>query len=184
MSEGIESATPTLIVFSLQQERQILDTTEATAGGGTVGSNAPSDIDLLINGVYFNSSAGNDDLTGCTFNDFIRAGAGDDIINAGEGNDLVRGGAGNDQITLGEGADIVYYTIDQLDGSTDTITDLTTEDQIRLCEGIQLRSQSSTQLVLEAILPGETREITIELLGDAWYGASGETSLGDITIVR
>ena len=48
----------------------------------------------------------------------------------------------------------MYYTIDQLDGSTDTITD----DQIRLGDGIQVRSQSSTQLVLVAILPGEIRK--------------------------
>lgn len=165
VSEGLESETAVRIVFSLNEARQLLDTSGATEGGGTVGSNAPSDVDLLINGVYFNSSAGNDDLTGSNFSDFIRAGAGDDIINGGSGNDLIRGGSGSDQITLGEGADIVYYTIDQLDGSTDTITDLGSEDQIRLGDGIQVRSQSTTQLVLEAILPGETREVTVDLLG-------------------
>jgi len=162
VSEGLTAETPLHIVFNLQQERQVLDIQEATAGGGTVSSNAPTNFDRTINGVYFNSSGGNDNLTGSDFNDFIRAGAGDDIINAGDGDDLVRGGSGSDRITLGAGRDIVYYTIDQLDGSTDTITDFNSaEDEIRWGDGIQIASRTSDQLVLQFNQDGIMRQTTV-----------------------
>ena len=94
-------------------------------GGGSIGSNSPggnagaADIDY-----YVKTGAGNDQIKGSRGNDFIRAGAGDDVVNAGAGDDIVRFGSGNDSGSLGAGEDIVYFTVDQLQGSqTKTIKD-------------------------------------------------------------
>ena len=90
---------------------------------GNIGSAAPSSQVLDITGVYFNSAAGDDIITGSAHGDFLRGGDGDDNINCGAGDDLVRIGAGNDLLTLGAGADILYLTADQLQGSENTLTD-------------------------------------------------------------
>ena len=76
---------------------------------------------------YGAGGSGNDQIEGSSKNDFIRGGAGNDTINGYGGNDLIRGGAGSDSIFGGAtGADTLYYTSDQLDGSTDTFVDFTT----------------------------------------------------------
>jgi len=73
---------------------------------------------------YGAGGSGNDQIEGSSLNDFIRGGAGNDTINGFGGNDLIRGGAGSDVISFGkDGSDTLYYTSDQLDGSTDTVTD-------------------------------------------------------------
>ena len=76
---------------------------------------------------YGAGGSGNDQIEGSSLNDFIRGGAGADTINGYGGNDVIRGGAGSDSIYGGAtGADTLYYTSDQLDGSTDTFVDFTT----------------------------------------------------------
>ena len=76
---------------------------------------------------YGAGGSGNDLIEGSSLNDFIRGGAGADSINGYGGNDVIRGGAGSDTIYGGAtGADTLYYTSDQLDGSTDTFVDFTT----------------------------------------------------------
>ena len=75
---------------------------------------------------YGAGGSGNDQIEGSSLNDFIRGGAGNDTINGFGGNDVIRGGAGTDNIRGGTGADTLYYTVDQLDGSTDTFVDFTT----------------------------------------------------------
>ncbi len=76
---------------------------------------------------YGAGGSGNDQIEGSSLNDFIRGGAGNDTINGYGGNDLIRGGAGSDSIFGGAtGADTLYYTSDQLDGSTDTFVDFAT----------------------------------------------------------
>ena len=76
---------------------------------------------------YAAGGSGNDQIEGSSLNDFIRGGAGADTINGYGGNDVIRGGAGSDTIYGGAtGADTLYYTSDQLDGSTDTFVDFTT----------------------------------------------------------
>ena len=73
---------------------------------------------------YGAGGSGNDGIEGSSLNDFIRGGAGNDTINGFGGNDLIRGGAGSDVVSFGNGGnDTLYYTSDQLDGSTDTVTD-------------------------------------------------------------
>ena len=76
---------------------------------------------------YGAGGSGNDQIEGSSLNDFIRGGAGNDTINGYGGNDVIRGGAGSDSIFGGAtGADTLYYTSDQLDGSTDTFVDFAT----------------------------------------------------------
>jgi Ca2+-binding RTX toxin-like protein len=75
---------------------------------------------------YAKGGAGDDTIVGSFQADFLRGGAGNDIIFAHAGNDLIRGGAGSDRITGDEGNDTLYYTSDQLDGSTDTFADFAT----------------------------------------------------------
>lgn len=74
---------------------------------------------------YGAGGSGNDQIEGSSLSDFIRGGAGNDTINGYGGNDVIRGGAGSDSIFGGAGADTLYYTSDQLDGSTDIIADFT-----------------------------------------------------------
>ena len=152
---------PVNIIFNLEEERQNLDTAVETNGGGTVGSNAPTGFDAPITGIYFNSGAGDDNIGGSKFNDFLRGGIGDDIINSGDGDDLIRGGLGDDVITLGLGADIIYYTIDQFDGGTDIITDFSSDDVIQLADEIGIFSLSSDKLVLTTSVEGESVFLTI-----------------------
>ena len=107
-----------------------VDTSITTPGGGSIASNLPgggssnafatsADLDF-----YVNTGVGNDQISGSKGNDFIRAGAGDDVFNTGAGDDIVRTGSGDDTGSLGDGDDIVYFTVDQLQGSqTKTITD-------------------------------------------------------------
>lgn len=104
------------------------------ASGGTVSSAAggltpaASGTPQANNGFafYAHTGAGNDSIEGSSANDFIRGGAGNDNINGFGGNDVIRGGSGSDTIRGGDGFDTLYYTSDQLDGSTDTFTDFAT----------------------------------------------------------
>ena len=80
----------------------------------TIMAAAPSILNLELSGMYLDSGADNDELTGSQFNDFLRGGDGDDVIFAGSGDDICRVGAGNDILNLGEGNDILFLTVDQL----------------------------------------------------------------------
>ncbi|MEM9475399.1 MAG: type I secretion protein [Pseudomonadota bacterium] len=83
----------------------------------------------------------NDEVFGGAGDDYIKGGSGDDVMSGGEGkdrmtgytgDDALDGGAGNDTLYLGAGADIAtggygsdrfVFRFDDLDGSTDRITD-------------------------------------------------------------
>lgn len=117
-----------------------VDLTTATPEGSTIADNAPTGTDSVD--LYVKTGAGNDQVQGSSGADFIRLGAGDDVFNAGAGNDVVRVGAGNDSGTLGLGDDILYFTVDQLQGtSTNTITDfdasLAGNDKIQIDAGLE-----------------------------------------------
>lgn len=107
----------------------------ARGGSGTIGENAPAGVFAANStntpGLYIETGAGNDKITGSGGNDFIRAGNGNDTVFAGPGNDIIRLGEGTDVLTTGPGNDIYYITSDQftqvVGGSqTKTITDFTT----------------------------------------------------------
>ena len=138
LSGGVDSTVSLSIDFqNVDESSTPINTNQSTEGGGSIASNAPQDLTLSLDGIYFNSGAGDDSIIGTQFNDFLRAGAGDDLIDAGGGNDVVRAGAGSDQITLGSGNDTLYLTADQLDGSTDVLTDFNSaEDSIAFAENL------------------------------------------------
>ncbi len=165
VSTGIDSKVSIDIVFRLDKKRDVLDVSKTTQGGGTIESNAPTDFQDLITGIYFHSSGGNDSIEGSQFNDFIRAGGGDDQIISGEGDDLIRSGAGSDVISTGGGIDTVYYTVDQIDGSVDTITDFSREDVIKIGPGIEVASQTSEQLILSSNSDGVMSTVSVLFSG-------------------
>lgn len=115
-----------------------LTVSESTEGGGTIQSAAPVDFNLSIDGVYVQTGTTNDNLTGSGGNDFIRAGAGDDIIFGGLGDDIIRGGNGSDLISGQGGADSFYWTVDQVDNDTDTITDFNFDEGDRVFIGDEI----------------------------------------------
>ena len=116
--------------MAVSRQDKLLDL-EIPTKTGTIASAAPQVMNLKIDGVYYNSAAGSDNITGSSFNDFLRGGAGDDLIDCGAGDDVVRIGAGNDRLTLGTGADTLYLTADQLQGSENVLVDFKAdEDQV------------------------------------------------------
>ncbi len=162
---GIESTEALFIDFADIDKRPALDMTRSTTGGRTIASEAPSNLSMDITGIYYNSAAGDDEITGSSSNDFVRAGSGDDIVIAGAGDDLIRGGAGSDQITTGSGADMVYWTVDQLDSSADTIIDFVVgEDQIAVESAISI-SVDGNLLTFTATIDGIKRSSTVSLTG-------------------
>ncbi len=111
----------------------VVNSAATLASGGTVSSAAgglvPAISGAQVNpgfAFYAHTGAGNDQIEGSSVNDFIRGGAGNDTINGFGGNDVIRGGSGSDSIFGGVGNDTLYYTSDQLDGSTDTFSDFVT----------------------------------------------------------
>jgi Ca2+-binding RTX toxin-like protein len=167
VQDGVSNSAPVAISFNLIEESTTpINLNTATEGGGTIASNAPSGIDFNFNGVYFNSAAGSDEITGSSFDDFIRAGAGDDIINTGAGNDLIRSGAGNDIITTGDGDDLIYYTADQLDGTTDRVLDFSASDRIVLGENIRA-SLSGNIATFITTIDGVDRQATLSFEGSS-----------------
>ena len=131
--------------FSTIQNTDTIVVEQSTAGGGSILSNALFlEKSQELNGIYFNSAAGNDKIIGSRFNDFIRGGSGDDFINALEGDDLIRGGSGADIISGGLGADSFLYTIDQIDNSLDIIRDFnqSSGDKLIVETGIDVKVDS------------------------------------------
>ena len=100
-----------------------------------VAGNSPSDT-VTINqaaggqggdfAYYVHAGSGDDLIVGSFKVDFLRGGAGNDRIYAYGGNDVIRGGSGSDYIEGGRGNDTLYYTYDQMDGSTDVFGDFVT----------------------------------------------------------
>ncbi|MDA7432064.1 hypothetical protein N8492_01695 [Synechococcus sp. AH-601-O06] len=133
------------INFSTIENSDTINIDQSTAGGGTITSNALFlEQAQKLNGIYFNSAAGNDKIIGSQSNDFIRAGSGDDFIDAKEGNDLIRGGSGQDIMSGGLGADLFLYTFDQIDNSLDIIKDFnqSSGDKLVVETGINVEADS------------------------------------------
>jgi len=158
----------------------IVDTTASVTGNGS-GTQTVLQASGGITPVggfayYGQGGSGNDEIEGSSLNDFIRGGAGNDTINGFGGNDVIRGGAGADNIRGGTGADTLYYTVDQLDGSTDTFVDFTTgTDKI----AVQGSSVASTA----AISGLGTSTITFTASGTKVISSGTVISAQDISIV-
>ena len=141
----VKNLRPINVNFSSIQNTNTIDVDQSTAAGGTIISNALSLKQAQeLNGIYFNSAAGNDKILGSRFNDFVRGGSGDDFINALEGDDLIRGGSGADIISGGLGADSFLYTFDQIDNSVDIIKDFnqSSGDKLIVETGIDVKVES------------------------------------------
>ncbi|MDC0269445.1 hypothetical protein OAK57_02125 [Synechococcus sp. AH-551-N23] len=141
----VKNLRPININFSTIENSDTINIDQSTAGGGTITSNALFlEQAQKLNGIYFNSAAGNDKIIGSQSNDFIRAGSGDDFIDAKEGNDLIRGGSGQDIMSGGLGADLFLYTFDQIDNSLDIIKDFnqSSGDKLVVETGINVEADS------------------------------------------
>lgn len=68
---------------------------------------------------------GADQLFGNDGKDHLNAGAGDDVLDGGAGKDRLYMGQGNDVVTGGFDSDRFVFRAEDLDGSTDRITDFT-----------------------------------------------------------
>jgi hypothetical protein len=164
---GFATQSNVNISFSLIEASLIpLDPYASTAGGGTISSNAPTGFTIAINGVYFSSGAGADEIIGSSGNDFIRAGANDDFIDTGNGDDLICGGTGSDTFITGEGQDLIYYTVDQLDGSSDLVLDFSSLDRIVVDDDI-LVSLTGNVATFSSIVDGVERTSTLTFGGSS-----------------
>ena len=113
---GVNNQRSSYVNFSAITEQLNLDLGLATAGGGTIGDALPSYVygsSALIevpslNGIYYNSGAGGDNVSGSSFNDFVRSNGGDDFVAPSLGDDVVLTGDGNDLIESAFGSNIVF----------------------------------------------------------------------------
>ncbi len=161
----------------------VVNSAATLASGGTVSSAAgglvPAISGAQVNpgfAFYAHTGAGNDQIEGSSVNDFIRGGAGNDTINGFGGNDVIRGGSGSDSIFGGVGNDTLYYTSDQLDGSTDTFSDFVTgTDKI----AVQRTAVASTGNISGL----GTTTITFTASGTRVVSAGTAINIADIQIV-
>jgi Ca2+-binding RTX toxin-like protein len=72
---------------------------------------------------FLEGDAGANSLTGGDGEDILFGNAGIDNLSGGAGDDILVGGPGSDIMTGGAGSDTFKYGLDDLDGSTDHITD-------------------------------------------------------------
>lgn len=113
---GVNNQRSSYVNFSAITEQLNLDLGLATAGGGTIGDALPSYVygsSALIevpslNGIYYNSGAGGDNISGSSFNDLVRSNGGDDFVAPSLGDDVVLTGDGNDLIESAFGSNIVF----------------------------------------------------------------------------
>ncbi len=75
-----------------------------------------------------NGGSGADRLDGGDGKDYLNAGKGDDVLDGGAGKDVLYLGAGNDIATGGADSDRFVFRSNDLDGSTDRITDFARGD--------------------------------------------------------
>lgn len=74
--------------------------------------------------------SGSGPLVGDIGNDVLTGDALDNTINGGGGSDLIIGGLGSDEMTGGAGRDVFQWSLADLDGSLDRITDFTIAEDI------------------------------------------------------
>ncbi|RYG89796.1 hypothetical protein EU803_16740 [Loktanella sp. IMCC34160] len=165
----------------------------------TEGGDDKVDLSLDSSGMFVDSGAGNDSITGGSGSDSIVAGAGNDVVygNAGDdtirtndGSDTIFGGDGADNIMAGQDNDIVYggSGADNINGDSgadliyggtgaDSIDGGTGNDTIVFSEGDIARGQDGDDtLVLEDL--GELTNGTITVSG----GNNAETLGGGDTL--
>lgn len=104
----------------------------------------------------FNSTKGNDLLSGTEGNDLLKGNAGNDTLNSGTGNDslnggagkdILNGGSGNDVLTGGAGRDTFIFNTDLTTTGIDKITDFKPID-----DTIKLENAIFTALTITGVL--------------------------------
>lgn len=74
-------------------------------------------------------------LIGDIGNDVLSGDSGANVLDGGDGNDLLIGGQGQDEMTGGAGRDVFQWTLGDLDGSLDRISDFSiSEDVLNLSD--------------------------------------------------
>lgn len=92
--------------------------------------------------------SGDDALNGGADKDYLNGGSGDDILDGGSGADRVYLGAGDDIATGGSGADRFVFRFEDLDGSSDVITDFSVGEGDRMdLRGLNLDADNADTLV-------------------------------------
>ncbi len=87
-------------------------------------------------------------VTGNDLNNLIIGNNNDNVISGGAGNDTLKGQAGSDTLTGGDGKDLFIFD-SKLDGSIDTIADLSLGDVIQLDDDIftSLKGKSGSDIM-------------------------------------
>lgn len=102
-----------------------------TGGDGLNRLRGGSGQDTLIGGDdsdNLNGGSQNDVLAGAGGRDYLNGAAGDDTLDGGAGRDRIYLGAGDDVATGGAGSDRFIFRSEDIDGSTDLITDFSIEE--------------------------------------------------------
>ncbi|EEE35334.1 type I secretion target repeat protein [Rhodobacteraceae bacterium KLH11] len=96
------------------------DTLDGGSGNDTLAGGEGSDT--------LKGGSDDDELIGGAGNDYLNGSSGDDVLNGGSGKDRLYLGAGDDHASGGADADRFIFRNEDLDGSTDTITDFSLSD--------------------------------------------------------
>lgn len=100
--------------------------------------------------------SGDDLLSGGVGRDYLNGASGDDTLDGGAGNDRLYLGAGNDLATGGADADRFVFRAEDLDGSTDIITDFSVAEGDRLdLRGLDINSDASVWFATNVTMTGE-----------------------------
>ncbi|MEM9550569.1 MAG: calcium-binding protein [Pseudomonadota bacterium] len=106
-----------------------------SGGSGADSLDGGSGNDTLDGGTgrdRLKGGSGNDVMNGNAGHDYLNGHTGNDTLDGGEGRDVLYLGAGDDVATGGENADRFVFRAEDLDGSSDVITDFSAEDGDRI----------------------------------------------------
>ncbi|MCH2077506.1 MAG: type I secretion protein [Rhodobacteraceae bacterium] len=130
--------------------------------------------DTLEGGVgndKLNGGSGNDELSGGDGRDNLNGSSGDDILSGGADNDSIYLGAGTDIATGGLGSDRFVFRSEDLDGSTDRITDFRRDgnenDRIDLTQLDVLGDATVEEWLAANVTLNSNGSVTVDLGGAA-----------------
>jgi Ca2+-binding RTX toxin-like protein len=114
--------------------------------------------------------SGDDKLLGGEGEDYLNGHTGADVLDGGDGDDRLYLGGGNDIATGGAGSDRFVFRSDDLDGSTDVITDFVhsakERDEIDLrALGLASKPKDARDWIKENVAITEDGDVTVDLGG-------------------
>lgn len=161
-----------------------------TANGGSGNDVLQGDNgdDVLVGGTgndVLSGNAGTDRMKGGSNDDLLDGGDSRDFLNAGSGNDTLFGGSGSDRFYMGAGDDIAtggdhadrfVFRNEDIDGSTDVITDFSTsEGDILDLRRLDLGVQADDEAWFDENASLENGNVTITLGNDTTLVLQGTT---------